>query len=61
MVLIIVGLSLIAAVIEGGGAMIGAFAINIASHIAVEAVGEQSKYSHFSTKGNPRAKNRCLI
>ncbi len=46
MVLMTIGLSLIAAGIEGGGVMIGAFVINIATHFAVEAVGEQSKCSY---------------
>ncbi len=47
MVLTIIGLSLIAAVFVGGGAMIGAFATHIAAHFAVETVGAQSKCSHF--------------
>ncbi len=47
MVFLIIGLSLTTAAIEGGDAMIGAFAINIASHFAVVMVGGQSKYSHF--------------
>ena len=47
MVILTIGLSLTTAALEGGIAMIGAFAINIASHFAVVMVGGQSKYSHF--------------
>jgi hypothetical protein len=47
--LTIIELSLIAAGIEGGGAMIAALATNIVAYLAVEAVRKQSKYPHFST------------
>jgi hypothetical protein len=43
MFLMVAGLSLVTASIQGGGSMIGSFAMNLASHMAIEAVCEQSK------------------
>ena len=38
MILAVIGLSFITAIVQGGGSMIGSFAMNLAAHVAIKAV-----------------------